>query len=127
MPIYLPWPVCGTQPQQIAPQPTRTPLTRASEDLPVISLDTTDELFGAIPAGYVAVALGVRQRTLTDWRRRGFGPPSMRLGRFLTLYPAEGLLQWWASPAASRTRRRVQSHQRHERRPPPAQPHGTAT
>jgi len=68
----------------------------------------SEEIFGGIPAPYVADALCVRRATLAAWRRRGVGPPSMMIGHLLTVYPTRPLLQWLASPAASRTRRRLQ-------------------
>jgi hypothetical protein len=72
-----------------------------------LTIDTTDELLGAIPAADVATALCVRRNTLATWRRKGVGPPSMRICRQLILYPTERLFEWWASPAATRTRRRA--------------------
>jgi hypothetical protein len=83
-------------------------MTTTPGPLPALDIDTADELFGAIPAPYVAAALCVRRRTLAAWRRRGVGPPSMRLGHLLTLYPTGALRQWWESPAARRSRLRVQ-------------------
>lgn len=71
-----------------------------------LEIDATDEVFGAVPAAAVAEAIGIRRSTLAAWRRRGFGPPSMRLGRLLTVYPLADLHGWWTTPAASRLRRR---------------------
>lgn len=71
-----------------------------------LALDTVDAVFGAVSAAVVAEAVGVRRETLAAWRRRGTGPPSMRIGRLLTLYPVEDLCRWWASPAAAYLRRR---------------------
>lgn len=71
-----------------------------------LALDTADAVFGAVSAAVVAKAVGVRRETLASWRRRGKGPPSMRIGRLLTLYPIEDLRRWWGSPAAAYLRRR---------------------
>lgn len=76
------------------------------------ALDTTDEVFGSVPAAVVAEALGVRRSTLATWRRLGKGPPFMRLGRLLTVYPVGGFYRWWSSPGASRHRRRRLRHAR---------------
>jgi hypothetical protein len=75
---------------------------------PPLVIETADELFDAIPAPDVAAALCIRRNTLAAWRRRGVGPPCFNAARLLTLYPTDPLRQWWATPAASRTRRRVQ-------------------
>ena len=81
-----------------------------------LELDTTNEVFCSVPAAAVAEALGVRRSTLATWRRRGSGPPFMRLGRLLTVYPTRDLRRWWLSPQASRVRgrcvRRAQSTSR---------------
>jgi hypothetical protein len=82
-------------------------MTTSSVALPPLAIETADEVFGAIPASDVAAALYVREVTLVAWRRRGHGPPSLRLGPQVTLYPTEPLRRWWASPDARRTRRRV--------------------
>lgn len=77
-----------------------------------LELDTTNEVFCSVPAAAVAEALGVRRSTLATWRRRSSGPPFMRLGRLLTVYPIGDLRRWWLSPEASRLRvRRIRRAQ----------------
>jgi hypothetical protein len=83
-------------------------MSTARGPLPPLAIDTTDELLGSIPEADVVAALTVRPGTLATWRRRGAGPPSFKLGRFLRLYPLRSLHQWWVSPEAARTRRLVQ-------------------
>jgi hypothetical protein len=87
-------------------------MTNTQGPLPPLAVETADEVFGSIPAADVASALCVRRKTLAAWRRRGVGPPSLRFSHSVTLYPTEPLRRWWASPAASRSRRRVQHRSR---------------
>ena len=60
-----------------------------------------------ITPGRLANLLGVQIDTLAAWRRRGFGPPWLRLGRRAIRYPESQLHEWLqfqAAPVASTKR-----------------------
>ena len=54
-----------------------------------------------------AKALGVRPRTLEDWRRRGGGPPYVRLSATRVRYHLDSLEAWLQSRTATCTAEEV--------------------
>lgn len=51
----------------------------------------------------VAEIIHVQPQTLSAWRRRGGGPPYIRLSKIRVVYPASGLERWLAERTATST------------------------
>ena len=58
------------------------------------AINFEDDLAGTVTAPIAAMYLGVPTSTLAAWRKRDFGPPYVRTGTRVILYPKAELVEW---------------------------------
>lgn len=66
----------------------------AEQQLNPNAINFEDDLSGNVTAPIAAMFLGITTSTLAAWRQRNYGPPYIRTGTRIVLYPKADLVQW---------------------------------